>query len=85
MSPTSLNDLEKREDSRWAAADNLRANSKVTSCEYCMSVLGVIFLRHSTNRYTAALEEITAAGTGRFPDLNIASSQSTNLTLRPEL
>ncbi len=58
MSQTALNDIEKLEDSLWAAADNLRANSKLTSSEYCMPVLGVIFLRHATNRYDAAMKQI---------------------------
>lgn len=39
-------------------ADNLRANSKLTSSEYCMPVLGVMFLRHATNRYNAAKHQI---------------------------
>jgi len=54
----ALQDLSKLEDSLWAAADNLRANSKLTSSEYCMPVLGVIFLRHATNRYDAASRQI---------------------------
>lgn len=58
MSQTALQDIEKLEDSLWAAADNLRANSKLTSSEYCMPVLGVIFLRHATNRYEAAFQQI---------------------------
>src|SRR5690349_23773108 len=58
MTVTALNNLEKLEDSLWAAADNLRANSKLTSSEYCMPVLGVIFLRHATNRYDAACRQI---------------------------
>jgi type I restriction enzyme M protein len=28
------------------AADNLRANSKLTAGKYCMPLLGVTFLRH---------------------------------------
>jgi len=56
---TALQDIEKLEDSLWAAADNLRANSKLTSSEYCMPVLGIIFLRHATNRYEAASAQIT--------------------------
>jgi hypothetical protein len=32
-----------QESSLWEAADQLRANSKLTSSEYCMPVLGVIF------------------------------------------
>jgi type I restriction enzyme M protein len=46
------------ETSLWAAADNLRANSKLTSSEYCMPVLGIIFLRHATNRYDVACRQI---------------------------
>src|SRR5260370_14942289 len=60
MSQTALNDIEKLEDSLWAAADNLRANSKLTSSEYCMPVLGIIFLRHATNRYDDAVRQIEA-------------------------
>ncbi len=50
--------LNQLEDSLWAAADNLRANSKLTSSEYCMPVLGVIFLRHAANRYEDACRQI---------------------------
>jgi len=51
-----------------AAADQLRANSKLTSGEYCMPVLGVIFLRQASNRYDAALAAIQAdQEAGRMP------------------
>jgi len=53
--------IEQLETDLWAAADNLRANSKLTSSEYCMPVLGVIFLRHATNRYDDAVRQIEAA------------------------
>lgn len=39
-------------------ADQLRSKSRLTSSEYCMPVLGVIFLRHASNRYEAALQAI---------------------------
>src|SRR5947209_15803809 len=42
----------------WEAADNLRANSKLTSSDYFMPVLGVIFLRHAANRFDAATRQI---------------------------
>jgi len=52
----------------WDAADNLRANSKLTSSEYCMPVLGIIFLRHASNRYQAALRQIQDdQSAGRMP------------------
>jgi type I restriction enzyme M protein len=50
MSQTALQNIEQFESDLWAAADQLRANSKLTSSEYCMPVLGIIFLRHATNR-----------------------------------
>lgn len=60
MSATALENISKLESSLWEAADNLRANSKLTSSQYCMPVLGIIFLRHATNRYDAALRQIEA-------------------------
>jgi len=63
-----LHNITKIEDSLWEAADQLRANSKLTSSEYCMPVLGVIFLRHATNRYQAALQAIQAdQAAGKMP------------------
>ena len=58
MTQTTRQNISAFEDSLWAAADNLRANSKLSSSEYCMPVLGVIFLRHATNRYNTALSQI---------------------------
>ena len=60
MSSTALTNLNKIEASLWEAADQLRANSKLTSSEYCMPVLGVIFLRQASNRFDAALAAIQA-------------------------
>lgn len=53
-------DIEKLEADLWEAADQLRANSKLTSSDYFMPVLGIIFLRHSANRYETAAREIAA-------------------------
>jgi hypothetical protein len=55
-----MENLTQSESHRWDAADNLRANSKLTAGEYCMPVLGVIFLRHATNRCNQALRKIQA-------------------------
>src|SRR6185436_6662830 len=64
----SLGNIEALEGSLWEAADNLRANSKLTSSEYCMPVLGVIFLRHATNRYDAASRQIAEdQAAGKMP------------------
>jgi type I restriction enzyme M protein len=68
MSQNQLQNLAQLEASLWDAADNLRANSKLTAGEYCMPVLGVIFLRHATNRYHEALREIHAdQAAGKMP------------------
>ncbi len=63
-----FSNIEQLESSLWEAADNLRANSKLTSSEYCMPVLGIIFLRHATNRFEAARAQIAAdQAAGKMP------------------
>jgi type I restriction enzyme M protein len=42
----------------WRAADQLRANSKLTASEYSMPVLGLIFLRHAYNRFLKVKDEV---------------------------
>jgi type I restriction enzyme M protein len=66
MTANAFHNIAQVESSLWEAADLLRANSNLPSSEYCMPVLGVIFLRHATNRYQTALQAIEteqAAGT----------------------
>ncbi len=64
----ALHNIAKIEASLWEAADQLRANSKLTAGEYCMPVLGVIFLRHASNRFDAALKAIHAdQASGKMP------------------
>lgn len=55
MTGEQLKALESR---LWKAADDLRANSKLTATEYSMPVLGIIFLRHAHNRFVTAKIEI---------------------------
>jgi type I restriction enzyme M protein len=50
--------LRKLEAELWRAADQLRANSKLTASEYSMPVLGLIFLRHAYNRFQKAKVEV---------------------------
>jgi type I restriction enzyme M protein len=52
--------IQQLENELWDAADQLRANSKLTAAEYAMPVLGLIFLRHAENRFKAYLPEIVA-------------------------
>src|ERR1700738_394738 len=57
--------LEKFESGLWKIADNLRANSNLASNEYFMPIMGLIFLRHATNRFyeaKAAIDADKAAG-----------------------
>jgi type I restriction enzyme M protein len=64
----SFKDIEKFEADLWEAADNLRANSKLTSSDYFMPVLGVIFLRHAANRFETATKQIQEdQAAGRMP------------------
>jgi len=68
MTNDSFKDIEKLESSLWEAADNLRANSKLTSSDYFMPVLGVIFLRHAANRFDAAHHQIELdQASGKMP------------------
>ncbi|HKD81212.1 MAG TPA: N-6 DNA methylase [Candidatus Angelobacter sp.] len=68
MTDNPLKDIEKLEADLWEAADNLRANSKLTSSDYFMPVLGVIFLRHAANRFAAAQAQIEAdQAAGKMP------------------
>ena len=64
-----LTDIKEFEADLWKVADNLRANSNLASNEYFMPILGLIFLRHATNRYYAALEAIEEdRASGKMPD-----------------
>ena len=50
--------LKKLESDLWESADVLRAGSELTSQQYCMPVLGLIFLRYAYSRYKKVEEEI---------------------------
>ena len=50
--------IRKLENELWEAADALRAGSKLTSNQYCMPVLGLIFLRYAYSRFKLVEAEI---------------------------
>ena len=50
--------IRKLESELWDSADMLRANSKLTSNQYCMPVLGLIFLRYAYSRFKLVEKEI---------------------------
>jgi hypothetical protein len=64
------------------AADNLRANPKLTSGDYFMPVLGVIFLCHAANRFDAQHRQIEAEAR-IFRAHQCAPPHASNATRRP--
>ena len=67
--------LEKFESGLWKIADNLRANSNLASNEYFMPIMGLIFLRHATNRFYEAKAAIEAdKKAGKMPDRPLADA-----------
>lgn len=43
--------IRKLEADLWESADLLRAGSKLTSSQYCMPVLALLFLRYAYSRF----------------------------------
>ena len=75
MANDFFKNIDNLERALWAAADNLRANSKLTSSDYFMPVLGVIFLRHAANRFEAARRQIEAdQASGKMPKRRVLSA-----------
>ena len=56
---TNIN-IKKLEADLWESADELRANSKLTSNQYCMPVLALLFLRYAYSRFKMVEKEILA-------------------------
>jgi len=50
--------IRKLENELWESADLLRSGSKLTSNQYCMPVLGLIFLRYAYSRFKMVEAEI---------------------------
>ena len=60
-------DLSRVRATLWAAADELRANSKLTPVQYRDPVLGLVFLAYAENRFEAVRGEVEAKATARNP------------------
>ncbi len=60
-------DLAKVRSTLWAAADELRANSKLTPVQYRNPVLGLVFLAYSENRFETLRGEVEAKASARNP------------------
>ncbi|WP_244433232.1 type I restriction-modification system subunit M [Bradyrhizobium japonicum] len=70
--------IEKFEGDLWKIADNLRANSNLASNEYFMPIMGLIFLRHATNRFYEAQAAIEAdKRAGKMPDRPLVEADFT--------
>lgn len=60
-------DLAKVRSTLWAAADELRANSKLTPVQYRDPVLGLVFLAYAENRFEAVRGAVEAKASARNP------------------
>ena len=88
MTADHLTDIEQFEADLWKIADNLRANSNLASNEYFMPILGLVFLRHATNRYYAAMAAIEEdKAVGKMPDRPLVEADFTRrrALMLPEL
>ena len=78
MTADHLIGIEQFEAELWKAADTLRANSNLASNEYFMPILGLIFLRHATNRYYQAMAGIKEEkAVGRMPERPLVEADFT--------
>ncbi|WP_121257216.1 class I SAM-dependent DNA methyltransferase [Nocardioides ferulae] len=60
-------DLAKVRATLWEAADQLRANSKLTPVQYRDPVLGLVFLAYAENRFEGVRADVEARATARNP------------------
>ena len=67
----------------WAAADELRANSKLKSSEYSVPVLGLVFLRFADHKFQAAAKELEGSG-GERRSIGPADYQAQGVLFLPE-
>lgn len=73
-----LTNLEEFEANLWTIADDLRANSNLASNEYFLPILGLLFLRHATNRYHEAVAAIEAdKKAGKMPNRKLVEADFT--------
>jgi type I restriction enzyme M protein len=79
--PGNHNEIEKR---LWAAADELRANSKLKSSEYSVPVLGLIFLRYADHKFTHAEKDLAGKSTGGRRKIGKTDYQARGVMYLPE-
>ncbi len=76
-------DLAKVRSTLWSAADELRANSKLTPVQYRNPVLGLVFLAYAENRFEAVRSEVEAKASARNP-ATIADYKAKSVLYVPE-
>ena len=76
-------DLAKVRSTLWAAADELRANSKLTPVQYRDPVLGLVFLAYAENRFEAIRGEVEAKSSARNP-VTIADYKAKSVLYVPD-
>lgn len=76
-------DLAKVRSTLWAAADELRANSKLTPVQYRDPVLGLVFLAYAENRFEAVRGEVEAKASVRNP-ATVADYKAKSVLYVPE-
>ena len=54
----NMTNIKKLEAELWESADLLRQGSKLTSSQYCMPVLALLFLRYAYSRFKMVEAEI---------------------------
>ncbi|MBF0546576.1 MAG: type I restriction-modification system subunit M N-terminal domain-containing protein [Candidatus Riflebacteria bacterium] len=68
----------------WDTADELRANSKLKSSEYSVSVLGLVFLRYVDHNFQTAAKELAGTSNGRRK-IGPADYQARGVLYLPEM
>lgn len=80
--------IKKLEADLWEAADLLRAGSKLTSNQYCMPVLGLLFLRYAYSRFKMVEKEILEARpvrNGRKMPVEVSDFTARSAIFLPEM
>ncbi len=81
MKKMTNGDTEKR---LWDIANNLRANSKLSSAEYSTPVLGLIFLRHADFKFTKKQKELENKGKSSRRKIGKLDYQAEGVLYLPE-
>jgi type I restriction enzyme M protein len=79
--------IKQLEDDLWDAADSLREGSRLSSQEYCMPVLGLIYLRYAYTRFKYVEKEIQKTlpcRNGIYPKIEAKDFRAKSAIFLPE-